>query len=168
MFDTYGPFVLQSHDKASLDDLFTQIKKANPTLKQAMGVYLVFGFDGTGSTIPWYVGRTREFEARIRRHFQKEKFSSLLAYGPIRFFLLPRATGRGKLLTATEKTPGNAKEIRQLEFFLIGTCLKLNPALLNKQETEFFKRLHVAGYIDKGPEDRYFPAAKQLSKLLKI
>ena len=44
MFDTYGPFVLRSHDKASLDDLFTQVEKANPTLKQAMGVYVVSGF----------------------------------------------------------------------------------------------------------------------------
>ena len=117
MFDTYGPFVLHSHDKASLDDLYTRVEKANPRLKQAMGVYVVSGFDGTGSTIPWYVGRTRRFEARIKRHYQKERFSSLLAYGPIKFFLLPRATGRGKLIAATEKTSGDSKAIRQLEFF---------------------------------------------------
>ena len=169
MFDTYGPFVLKAHDDDSLDDLFAQIQKAEPRLQYGIGVYIVSAKGETGAMIPWYVGRTwNEFGRRIIRHYKDKKFVKLFAHGPVNLFLLPRSTRKGKVKATTEKVRRDGlKSIRQLEFALIGTCLKLNPALLNKQESTFHNSMHVAGYIDKGPKDRNFPAAKALSKLLR-
>ena len=169
MFDTYGPFVLKAHDGDSLDELFLQIKAADPKLQYGIGVYIISAPDEKGVMIPWYVGRTwNEFGSRLVQHFKAEKFIGLFGHGPINLFLLPRATPKGKVKAATEKIrQGGLRSIRQLEFALIGTCLKLNPRLLNKQDATFHSSMHVAGYLDNGPEDRDFPAAQALSKLLK-
>ncbi len=168
MFDTYGPFVLKAHDNDSLDELFAQIQDAEPKLQYGIGVYIVSAEDETGAMIPWYVGRTwNEFGSRIMQHYKANKFAPLFAHGAVNLFLLPRATPKGKVKSATDKVRrAGLKSIRQLEFALIGTCLKLNPSLLNKQEATFHSSMHVAGYIDNGAEDRNFPAAKALSKLL--
>lgn len=170
MFDTYGPFVMKTHDKEGIDDLFVQIRTAESRLQNAIGIYVISAKSSKGVLLPWYVGRTwNEFGNRIVQHYKAKKFAWLIdEFGPITFFLLPRATPKGRVKSATEKVRLNGlKSIRELEFMLIGTCLKLNPELLNKQEATFFNSLHVAGYIDNGPSDRNFPAAKALSKLLK-
>ena len=169
MFDTYGPFEMDKHDQPSFDVLFQRIQAENPELQHGIGVYIVAAKDASGSLLPWYVGRTwNEFGSRLVQHYRARKFAPLFEHGPVSFFLLPRATPKGRIRQGTEHIKrGGLKSINQLEFALIGTCLKLNPALMNKQEATFHDSMHVAGYQDAGPVDRTFPAAQALSKLLK-
>jgi hypothetical protein len=168
MFDTYGPFLLKTHDSDALDELFRQIRRSNEELQYGIGVYLVFALDSSGEMKPWYVGRTwREFGWRILDHYKTGRFEHLADRGPITFFLLPRITRQGKIIRKSgEISQSMAKSIRYLELILIGTCLNLNPDILNIQEAGFHNSLNVPGYIDGGATERE-PAARTLSKLLK-
>lgn len=168
MFDTYGPFPMERHDQHAFDELFKLIKAQREDLQYGIGVYIVAAKDSKGSLLPYYVGRTEnEFGSRLVQHFRAQKFVPLFENGPISIFLLPRATPRGRIRKANEQIKHDGlKSIRQLEFTLIGACLKLNRALMNKQEARFHDSMHVAGFIDAGPTDRDFPAAQALSELL--
>jgi hypothetical protein len=75
MFDTYGPFILNSHDKSGIDDLYNQIRD-DPTakeLEQGNGVYIVAVDDSMGNCLPWYVGKTTRqgFGTRLKQHFEQ-------------------------------------------------------------------------------------------------
>ena len=150
--------------------MFLQIKNRNSELQRGVGIYVVAAKAASGDALPWYVGRTcNELGARIVQHYESNKFRKLLhQLGPLLFFLLPRATHRGHVIVPARKDRRDlVKPIRQLEFALIGTCLNLNPELLNKQEATFHKAMHVPGYIDDGASDRDFSDEQALSKLLK-
>lgn len=167
MFDTYGPFTLRMHDIGSIDALFQEIA-TDPTadIEHGKGVYIVAASNADGVVVPWYVGRTfRQFGSRLKEHFEGYRFVELAGYGEVMFFFL--ALVRNGVIVQRRPNENQKHAIRYLELLLIGTSLKLNPQLLNKQQKRFHQDLHVAGYIDNGPAERDFPAAQALSKLLK-
>jgi len=171
MFDTYGPYLLKAHDDEALEYFFEQIKVDNPRLENAIGVYLVAARSSGRKWIPWYVGQTwNSFGTRIVQHYRDKKFAKLIdRFGTLQFFLLPRATQKGRVRWSSSriKSDRGLKSIDQLEFALIGTCLKLNSHLLNKSESRFHKTFYVPGFIEPTPI-KPEPAARALSKLLKI
>jgi len=170
VFDTYGPFTMPTHDVRGIEHLFDEQIKKDPTpdVHRGVGVYIVATENSEGVLIPRYVGRTnKEFGLRIMQHFKAAKFQKLAENGPLMFFFLARAKD-GRILKHGEAGGAeNTKAINHLELLLIGTCLKLNRDLLNRQQTRFHQNFHVAGYLDNGPSERDFPAAHALSRLLK-
>lgn len=170
MFDTYGPFVLEEHSPLSLDDFFRQIKETNKDLQFAIGVYLITAKSADGGFLPWYVGQTwKEFGSRFLQHYKSGKLGELIRFhGPLNIFLIPRATGKGKVRKSTDaiKKARGLKSIDWLELQIIDRCLKLNPKLTNISENRFHRSLYVPGFRDDGSASRE-PAAKALAKVLK-
>ena len=171
MFETFGPFHLETHDPKGIDDLFSEMEKANKKLEDAIGVYIFIGLSPDGKPLPLYVGQTyRSFGKRLIEHFESHKFSKHVErVGPISLFLIARMTAkqRFRLSTAKIRADHGLKSIDWLEVQLIDHCLKLNPSLLNVSEKAFQNSLRVPGFRDNGAAERK-PAAKALSKVLKI
>ena len=166
MFDTYGPFILTSHDWADINDLYKQIQGDEAGLQDAIGIYLVAAESDCGYPIPWYVGiTTREFGRRLVEHFKGEKFAELAAKGRLAIhFIALRINNQFVMHDAV--TEAQKLIIEQLEQQLIDRCILLNQHLLNKKRWSP-KQIHVPGFIDKGSSERDFPSAKALARLLK-
>jgi hypothetical protein len=167
MFDTYGPFLLSSHDWNDIDELYKQIQADEPGLQFAIGIYIVAADSTSGYPIPWYVGRTtrREFGIRLVEHFKNGKFAELAAKGSLYIHLIALRNGN-KFAIPQEATEAQTIMIEQLEQQLIDRCVGLNQSLLNKKRWSK-NQIYVPGFIDKGDSDRDFPAARALAKLLK-
>ncbi len=166
MFDTYGPYTLNSPEWNDVDDFYKELRRdETPNVENGIGIYIVFTENESGEVTPWYVGQTqRKFGSRLFEHFKNRKFVSLFKRGRVRLILIARAR-EGKI--QQPKAGADKRYIDWLEVELIGHCLRLNSKLLNKRSAAFFRDLHVPGYKDKGGSERDFPAAQALSKLLK-
>ncbi len=170
MFDTYGPFLLNSHDENEIDDLYKQIQADETGLQFAIGVYIVAACSNSDSPVPWYVGITiREFGERLIEHFKAGKFAELAAKGPLHIHLIAlrsKLSGKYVFVENGDATEEQKLIIEQLEQQLIDRCYTLNKDLLNKKRWSP-NQVHVPGFIDKGGSERDFPAAQALAKLLK-
>lgn len=137
-FSTYGPFVLEELASPGPEKLFDAIQAARPDLQlqYGIGVYIFASRNAVGHLIPWYVGKTKnEFGKRLIQHIRSGKFEELISeVGQLSLFLIAHVTNSGKIRKATQRTKDSAgiKAINQLEFALIGSCLSMNPNLLNK------------------------------------
>ena len=166
MFDTYGPFALKAHSAGQIDDLYAKINGAAEDLESGFGVYAIFALNDTGKLLPWYVGRTYgNFGARLKQHFDLGKFRDLDDKNGITIFLLAR-TKNGKRISSTEASGSDLAAVSRLELLLIGTCMRLNPSLLNKQLKRFHEPFYVAGFLDRGQEHNRDHAAIALAELL--
>jgi hypothetical protein len=167
MFDTYGPFKLAKHDKDGIDDLYRQIQTDETVgLQFGIGIYIIATQDDPVGSIPLYVGMTtREFGARLIEHLNAGKFSDLVEDGPLQIHLIA-LTKDGRIHTKDEANEKQKLAIEQLEYQLINHCAKLNKNLLNVKRWSA-NQVHVPGFIDDGDNQRDFPAARALAKLLK-
>ena len=168
-FTTYGPFQLKEMSKTGIDELYQDIKTINADLQFAVGVYVVAAKDAKGRLVPWYVGKTgKEFGARLRQHFDAEKFHALSSKsGSLFVFLLAHVTNSGKIKKVTDsaKRGLNLTAIDHLEFTLIGSCLLKNPDILNKSGKSFHASIYVPGYLNS-PPDKRDEAAQSFASML--
>ena len=165
MFDTYGPFVLHTHDKKGIDQLYEDIR-ADPAenLQYGIGIYIIAKQGANGELSPTYVGRTTvEFGTRLKQHFEAGKFAELCEEGPLTIFLIARAIN-GKIVTKDEATGKDLLLIEQLEHDLIDHCVTLNEDLLNVHNRKK-RKVYVAGYQGDDASKRE-SAAQALGKLL--
>ena len=166
MFDTYGPFLLASHNGYDIDELYRQIQADETGLQYAIGIYIVAANSNGDDPKPWYVGiTTSEFGRRIKQHFERGKFAELAARGPLQIHLIALRNNANFVISG-EATEAHKLVIEQMEQQLIDRCITLNPELLNKKLWSK-NQIHVPGFIDKGNSERDFPAAQALAKLLK-
>ena len=171
-FLTFGPFELEEISAVAVDKLFGVVNAEKGGLADAIGVYIFAKRSGRGKLIPLYVGKTdRGFFRRIRPFLDKERFAGSLSKGDrINIFLIAHATSSKKLKKVTPKmrdSQRGMKSIDQLEFALIGSCIELNPELINKRESRFLRTLHVPGYWNSPAQERD-ASAKKLAAMLKI
>lgn len=171
-FLTFGPFELKEILPDAIDNLFLEIKAAREGLPEAIGVYIFAKRSGRGKLIPIYVGKTdRGFGRRIRHHLDHDRFDGGLSEGDrLNIFLIAGATSSKKLKKVTPKMRDRKygmKSIDALEFALIGSCIELNPKLMNKSERRFHGTLHVPGYWNSPAYERD-ASAKKLAAMLKI
>lgn len=171
-FLTFGPFELKEISPHAIDKLFDEIKATQERLPEAIGVYIFAKRSGRDKLIPLYVGKTdRGFGGRIRNHLDAAIFDGSLSQGDrLNIFLIARATSPKKLKRVTPKMRASKKgmkSINELEFALIGSCIELNPKLINKSESRFHRTLHVPGYLNSPAHERD-ASAKKLAAMLKI
>jgi hypothetical protein len=171
-FLTFGPFELREISPDAIDKLFDEIKAAKEGLDDAIGVYIFAKRSGRGKLIPLYVGKTdRGFGVRFRHHLDVGRFAGSLTKGDrLNIFLIAHATSPKRLKRVTPKmrdSKNGMKSINELEFALIGSCIELNPNLINKRESRFHRTLHVPGYWNSPAHERD-ASAKKLAAMLKI
>jgi hypothetical protein len=107
--------------------------------------------------VPIYVGKTdRGFAKRLHTHSIFKKIGEHYPDKDVHLFLIARVTPKsGKFITMKRRVTlagerGGVKKSTantELEFLLIGSCLRANPALLNTQEKSFLDGLQVPGYF---------------------
>jgi hypothetical protein len=170
-FLTFGPFELEESTPDAIDALFENIEAAKNGLQDAIGVYIFAIRSGKKGLIPLYVGKTdRGFGGRIRKHLDDHRFDGHISKTDrLNIFLIARATSPKKLKKVTLKmreSKKGMKSINELEFALIGSCIELNPNLINKREGAFHMNLHVPGYWNSPAEERD-ASAKKLAAMLK-
>jgi hypothetical protein len=171
-FLTFGPFELKEISAYAIDKLFVEIKAAKEGLDVAIGVYIFARRSDRGKLIPLYVGKTnRGFGGRFIDHFEAGRFDGSLSKGDrLNIFLIALATSPKRLKKVTSNmrdSQKGMKSIDKLEFALIGSCVELNPELINKREGRFLRTLHVPGYWNS-PAHEHDASAKKLAVMLKI
>jgi len=147
-FQTCGPFELDDWSSDGVDAFYAAIKKEDPHLVTAIGVYVIAIKKGK-KLIPYYVGKTdkRSFGHRLKEHIDGEKVEPLFhQFGKVYFFLIARLTPGGRMKKPSSK---GSNTIDRLEYALIGTSLLKNPDLLNKTQRKSHANLRVPGYMNR-------------------
>lgn len=176
-FSTFGPFVIDEWSTDGLEKFWAdsdRIQEAlgySTGLRKAIGIYIVVVEDANGSLVPWYVGKTDNgFGIRFKQHRNATKVRSIfrIKSKAVKVFLIARITSSGKLkkVTPRMKASEGLKSIDKVEFALIGSCLAVNPKIINTREKIFHTLLHVPGYLNSDPKN-YDEAALQLANMLK-
>lgn len=170
-YGVFGPFDVPRHDDKCVPApkyrrvFWREVEKNDPGLPNARGCY-IFGVRASKGAKPWYVGQTK-------KSFQSECFEShkLLHYNealagyrkgtPVLLFLA-RQTPKGKFQKRFA-----ASEADDLEYLLIGNCLRANQRLLNISRTSLFREAEIPGLLNS-PKGKPSKSAKFLSRLLNL
>ncbi len=173
MFDTWGPYTCNASNSAGIDALWSQFRSESPSnIEDGVGVYVIYTEEADETLVPWYVGQTyRSFGERLKRHFERGRFSSIIDKGTLQILLIARAKN-GSIIPRQSDGPEklDKKVIDWLEVDLIEKCRRVNPKLLNRQYV--LNRIWVGGYRGNGALDEQalkdYPAYHALAKLLKL
>jgi hypothetical protein len=154
-FRLLGPFELKqangSPPMGSLKNLWSSPHgKVGEIPRSATGVY-IFAIKMGSKHLPIYVGLSDHgFAPRLNNHKIYKKIAEVYPLRDIYLFLIARVTPRtGKFILRKRNAEGKViarRANRELEFLLIGSCLRKNPNLLNSQEKSFLRGLVVPGY----------------------
>jgi hypothetical protein len=165
MFDSYGPFSLQTHDRAGIDKLYSDIRADDDKgLENAIGIYIIATNIGNDDWIPSYVGMTtRGSGQRLKEHLTSGKFVELVGDGPLHIHLIAPRDGKS-FVEKSAATEAQKLIIVEIEQQLIDRCHVRNKKLLDKSLWSP-NQIHVPGYIDKGGKERDGDAAIALAQL---
>jgi hypothetical protein len=170
-FQPYGPFRVPLNEELKAYLLAKQFDMKKEHLNEASGVYIFIS-----GGLPVYVGQAqkRSFGARISDHFNRPHNRELKnifedTKGQVSLLLIALAKDNGDDLRIAETNKAaHCSAIHKLEESLIGTCLAVNPRLLNVSSVRFYRDTHVPGYLNTVPQDKIdFAAANALAKLLR-
>ncbi len=168
-FRTLGPFELKRDgnriERGALQALWSPHQHSEGRVyRYAIGVYVIAVKQGR-KLLPLYVGKSnRGFANRLNRHSIFSDIPKQYDGKSLFLFLIARVTSEREeyrtarptvVKTALGERRGSQKlrTIDELEFALIGTCLSINPNLLNKHEKSFLNSLRVPGYRNDSDQD---------------
>ena len=155
-FDVAGPFDLTRHGSkkiitdVSIRILKPQLESWEVGLSDACGCYVFAVRAGKGYS-PYYVGQAckRSILMEALNPSNREKYNKVLGDRtgtPVLFFVALR-TPTGKFRKKSQVSGGLA-HVDFLERWLIATSIEKNHRLINNKETQFLRKLHVAGIFN--------------------
>ena len=169
-FRTFGPFHVNADIENKSDDLGTKFNAAKEGLNNASGVY-IFAYREKGRLIPIYVGKAQRqsFGSRIAQHLNGLKFADFLddRAKKLNIFLIARVDEKDEFLFAKVAAEDEFTIISELEFSLIGSCIAVNPDLLNFHKLKHPDEVHVPGYLGSIPDSTDLSACELASMLRK-
>ena len=156
-YEVFGPFPFPNdksitHRKALRQFWEERSKDGSPAgLCDAVGVY-VWITKENGTQLPWNVGITSKQGFKGRFPQKEPGFLRLQRDRPkaeIEVYLLARRTKGGKFSRTNQKRLND-----WLETLLIGSALRVNPALRNAAKSKFLRTTVVDGYLNDRADKR--------------
>ncbi len=180
VFTTLGPYDLGPSTSEAPFDRLSELwdsprGKGGPIPRLATGVY-VLAVKDRGKLMPVYVGKSdRGFAKRLHSHTIFSQVAKSYLGMTVYLFLLARVTPKKKsyvTMKKIERSDGEGFQVKrsrantELEFMLIGSCLRLNPELLNLQGKTFMEGLKVPGFLGR-PDSKETRSAIAFEAMMK-
>ena len=171
-FEPYGPFdlrpTLENENRSWRADFWSEVESYCEGLSGANGIY-IFSLKFGSKFTPWYVGKTCSEKGFKQEVFQDHKISHYYDASGER-----RGRQYLHLIARVEVSKMNfskyndlaARQIDDLESYLIGMALVRNPKLRNISKTRFLRSLNIAGVIGPRYEERPREDSRTLKNVL--